>query len=113
MAHYFSDDQGAPCARQRDHTNQSPPGPPREPAQACWARAGRGSTRPGRPTLPISSDPPVNAATAARPPSTTQHVVRCLAGCGDGAQQHALVHHDGVAVDDGRAQAMEAPAGTR
>ncbi len=36
-------------------------------AEACWARAScsvsRGSTRSGRPTVPISSEPPVNAAT--------------------------------------------------
>ena len=41
-------------------------------AEACWARAScsvsRGSTRSGRPTVPISSDPPVKTTTA-RPAS--------------------------------------------
>ncbi len=49
-------------------------------AEACCARASssvsRGSTRSGRPTVPISSEPPVKAATA-RPASWRTYEVWC------------------------------------
>ncbi len=75
-------------------------------AEACWARASssvsRGSTRSGRPTVPISSDPPVN--TAATVPCCSERVrgvVRGVSGGGQRFEDEAGVDGDAVAVVDG------------
>ncbi len=88
-------------------------------AESYWARASspvsRGSTRSGRPTVPISSEPPVKTATAS-PSSSRTYEVWCGVWPGVASARSTSPSSTSALSPSAtatRSYATRAPAGTR